>query len=151
MINIKHVQTDDFVHIKTIVEYKHKLMKYHSQFAEQLGISDDELKNYSDSRALETLSERDSYLIFLDNEVIGYIQTEIKKSIVGNDNVLFIHGLYIDEPYRNRSYGITACKRLYEKYKMGIECQCWYNLPAAKIYEKLGFKNIVTHYYLPYK
>lgn len=151
MINLKYIRPDDFVGVKTIVDYKHKLMEYHRQFAEQSGIVDDELKNYSDSRALETLSERDSYLILLDDDVIGYIQTEIKKSIVGNDNVLFIHGLYIDEPYRNHSYGITACKLLYEKYGIGIECECWYNLPASKIYEKIGFKNIVTHYYLPYK
>lgn len=151
MINLKLIQQNNTNDIKVLADLKLKLMKYHLHYTEKLGINDDELNFYSEQKALATLSQRDSYFIMLETAIIGYVQVEIKNSIMNSDQILFIHGIYIKEQYRNYSYAIATFKYLLNKYNLGIECQCWYDLPAAKIYEKMGFKKIVTHYFFPYK
>lgn len=149
MIEIKMIMPEDENSIKILSEYKLKLMAYHKRYAMELNIHDEELRTYTKEKALATLSKRDSYLILLNGNPIGYIQVEMQKSAMDNADILFVHGVYIQEEYQNRGFAMRALQFICNKYKLRIECECWYNLPAAKIYEKMGFKKIVTRYFLP--
>ncbi len=149
MIEIKMIMPEDEDGIKILCDYKLKLMAYHLRYATDLNIDDGELKTYTKEKALSTLSKRDSFLILLNGNHIGYIQVEKQKSTLDNADILFVHGIYIREEYQNRGFAMPALQFIRNKYKLRIECECWYNLPAAKIYEKIGFKKIVTRYFLP--
>lgn len=148
MIEIKMIMPEDDALVKILSEYKLKLMAYHNQYAMELNIDDTELREYTKEKALATLSKRDSYLILLNGNHIGYIQVEKQKSAVDNADILFVHGIYIQEEYQNCGFAMKALQFICKKYKLRIECECWYGLPAAKIYEKMGFKKIVTRYFL---
>ena len=149
MIEIKMLTPDDNDCLRILAEYKLKLMKYHHRYAKELNINDEVLITYNAEKALATLSHRDSYLIYLNEKHIGYIQVEIQKSAVDNSDILFVHGIYIQDEYQNRGFALRALQFICKKYKLRIECECWYDLPAAKIYEKIGFKKIFTRYFLP--
>lgn len=128
---------------------KVELMQYHLEYAAKIGIDDKELLHYSLEQALSTVATRDNYIFVLDNEVIGMSQVEEKVSAVDEKPILFVHGIYIRPGTQHEGIGGFFLRYLCRKYKKRIECECWYGLPASALYEKAGFKPMLTRYVLP--
>lgn len=145
-------------HIKQIYDHKDllalgymkiELMRYHLQYAQEIGINDNELIQYTMEQALSTASSRDNYIFIMDSEIVGMAQVEEQISDVDESPILFVHGIYIKPDVRNKGIGGVFLKYLCRKYMKRIECECWYGLPVSKLYEKAGFKAMHTRYMLP--
>lgn len=147
MLSIKQIYSEEDMLV--LGKLKMELMRYHLEYAEQFGISDHELLQYTLEQALSTASSRDNFLFFMNDEPIGMAQVEEQISSVDSNPILFVHSMYIKPDTRNRSIGGIFLRRLCKKYKKRIECECWYNIPASELYIKAGFQPLVTRYILP--
>lgn len=147
MLSIRQVYKQEDLLI--LGKMKMELMRYHLEYAAQLGIDDKELLQYTLDQALSTTGERDNYLFYADDEPIGIAQVEEQISYVDNLPILFVHGIYIKPDARNQSIGGIFLRYICSKYKKRIECECWYNIPASVLYQKAGFRPIMTRYTLP--
>lgn len=147
MLEIREVHTQDELLI--LGQLKVELMQYHVGYAEKLGIHDCEICDYSLEQALSTVSSRHSYLFFRSKEAVGMAQVEEQVSQVDQVPILFVHGIYIKPGARNKSIGGIFLRYLTRKYRKRIECECWYGIPANELYQKAGFRPIMTRYVLP--
>ncbi len=128
---------------------KMELMQYHKNYAESFGIHDMELEEYTLERALNNAEQRDSYLIYRNHRLAGMVQVSEVISDVDQTEILFVHSLYLKELYRNCGIGGLLLRYLCRKYKKRIECECWYDLPAGRVYQRAGFRSMMTRFVLP--
>lgn len=147
MLRIKQIY--DGTDLLVLGTLKLELMQYHLEYAAKIGISDKELLQYTLEQALATASSRDSFLLLEDNATIGMAQVEEQISDVDENPILFVHGVYIRPGARQNGIGKAFFQYLCRRYKKRIECECWYGLPASALYEKAGFKPMLTRYVLP--
>lgn len=127
------------------VEYYLKLIKIHELKAEELGIEDKVCKNYTKEKALKHLDDCKCFIIFNDeNTHVGMITYKFISDDFG-DIVTFIKSIFIDEEHRNKGYATEVIKYLMKKYDK-LRLECWYGLPAMKLYTKLGFKEMYRVY-----
>ena len=146
MLTFKKVQSDE--DIKIFAELKLELIEYHKKYAQTLGIADFEIENYNYNSACKHIHSRESYILQLNAIDVGILQFEHQISDIDNTNILYVHSLYICEKYRNKTLGIQVLKYLCNTYHIRIECSCWYDIPAAQLYEKIGFNKMYTRYFL---
>ncbi len=147
MLKIQKVQTKQDIQIFS--KLKIQLMQYHAEYAHINGIDDYKIKKYDYGCACKHVFDRDSFLLKLNNNVIGILQTEKQISEIDNQIILYVHSLYFEEKYRDKGFGIYVLKYLINTYKLRIECSCWYDIPASQLYKKIGFRNLYTRYFLP--
>lgn len=147
MVDIKEICTKEDLLI--MGSLKIELMQYHLQYALQFGIDDIELIQYDLEQALSTAESRNNFLFIRDNTPVGMAQVEEQISDVDGMPILFVHGIYIKPSARNSSIAGIFLRYLCRRYKKRIECECWYDLPASILYQKAGFKPMVTRYVLP--
>lgn len=147
MLQIQKVQSEEDIQIFTSL--KIELAKYHEQYACMQGILDSEIVHYNKESVYQNIFTRESYLLKVREKVVGILQFEKQISEIDNNPILYVHALYFSEQYQNKAWGIYVLKYLCNTYNMRIECSCWYDIPALKIYEKIGFKRMFTRYILP--
>lgn len=147
MLRIKQVYDQE--DILALGNLKMELMQYHLEYAAKIGINDKELLQYTLEQALSTALSRDNFLFLADGEIVGMAQVEEQVSAVDNSPILFVHGIYIRPNARHHNFGGFFLRYLCRRYKKRIECECWYGLPASTLYEKAGFRPILTRYMLP--
>ena len=147
MLRIKQVYDQE--DLLALGNLKMDLMQYHLEYAAQIGINDKELLQYTLEQALSTAPARDNFLFLVDGEIVSMAQVEEQVSTVDDNPILFVHGIYIRPNARHYSIGGFFLRYLCRRYKKRIECECWYGLPASTLYEKAGFKPMVTRYVLP--
>lgn len=144
---LKEIKTDE--EIKLFGEYKVKLIKYHQQFARELGLFDLVVDKYNLNDALRHIGKDDyfQFLIVDNDNVVGILEYQITKSDIDDSDILYIKDIYIDDNFRGNGIGRTA---ILELKKMGyrIELECWYGMPANGLYQALGAKEIKTRYML---
>lgn len=136
--------------IEYFINSKLKLIKYHKEFADDLDINDLIVKNYTYEKARETwlCTNREGYVIKINGERVGIIECEIQdtKDEIGLDT-FYIHKIYIEPEYQHQGILKSVLTELKESYKeMAIGVSCWYNLPAHKVYQSLGFKTKSVEY-----
>jgi ribosomal protein S18 acetylase RimI-like enzyme len=125
-----------------------ELMKCHIPYAKLNSINDIEISKYTLEQALLTLENKNNYLIYHDNNIAGILQVEEKLSHVDGKPIVYIHSLYIVPDYQNAGLGVCIRKFIHKQYNnLRVECECWYNLPAGAMLEKIGFKPMYIHYY----
>ena len=77
-----------------------------------------------------------------NNSILGFCN--IRE--IGNNSSCFLHGLYIDINHRNEKIGTKLLLHCIYKCKNDLNCKKLIlhvfnnNIPAKKLYEKLGFK-----------
>lgn len=147
MLRIKQVYDQE--DILALGNLKMELMQYHLEYAAKIGIKDKELLQYTLEQALSTALSRDNFLFLADGEIVGMAQVEEQVSAVDNSPILFVHGIYIRPNARHHNFGGFFLRYLCRRYKKRIECECWYGLPASTLYEKAGFRPMLTRYMLP--
>lgn len=147
MIDFHKVQTEDDIQI--FVKLKVELVQYHAKYARKRGIVDAEINEYNYEHARKHIFDRESFLLKLNNIVIGILQIEKQQSEVDNNPILYVHALYFCEKYRDKGLGIHVLKYLCNTFRLRIECLCWYGIPASNLYQKVGFENMYTRYFLP--
>lgn len=147
MIKFYKVQTEE--DIKIFADLEICLAQYHEEYARRQGINDSVEPESNYERTYKHIFIRDSFLIKLNNTVIGIMQTEIQTSEIDMEPILYVHALYFCEKYRNKGLGGYVLKFLCNTYNLRIECSCWYDIPASHVYEKIGFKKMYTRYFLP--
>jgi ribosomal protein S18 acetylase RimI-like enzyme len=87
------------------------------------------------------------YVLEVDGVVGGYIYAKVtKKNYEGH-----LDSLYIMKEYRGKGYAIDMVKKVLKWFKLKsvkfVEISVDYpNLPAKKLYEKLGFVITTYHY-----
>lgn len=147
MFEFREVHTEQERDI--FADLKVALMKYHMEFADKLGISDDELINYTKVQALSTFQQRINVLFYSGDMPVGMAQMEEQISDIDNMPILFINSMYIIPEVHNKGIGGIFLKYIGRKYKKRIECECWYELPVGELYQRAGFRPIKTRYMLP--
>jgi len=147
MLEFREIHTSDELGI--LGDMKLSLMNYHKGFAEKCGIADVELSGYSLEQALCTADVRISFLFYLDDVPVGMSQVQEQISNVDKESILFVHSIYIESSAQHQNIGAQFLKYLCHRFKKRIECECWYDIPAGKIYERLGFFPMVTRFVLP--
>lgn len=147
MLRIKQIY--DGTDLLVLGTLKLELMQYHLEYAAKIGISDKELLQYTLEQALSTASSRDNFIFLADGEIVGMAQVEGQVSAVDDSSILFVHNIYIRPNARHYGIGGFFLRYLCRRYKKRIECECWYGLPASALYEKAGFKPMLTRYVLP--
>lgn len=138
----------DEIDIKNFGNLKVDLIKYHQQFANQLGLDDLVVKNYCYKDAIRNLNKENYYqfLILNDNkEVIGILEYTTQKSDIDNEKIVYLKDLYIVPQCRGTGIGEIIFNSIKElNYR--IELECWYGMPSNNFYKKLGMKEIKTRY-----
>lgn len=147
MLRIKQVYDQE--DLLALGSLKMDLMQYHLEYSAQIGINDKELLQYTLEQTLSTALARDNFIFLVDGEIVGMAQVEEQVSAVDDSPILFVHSIYIKPNFRHYSIGGLFLRYLCRRYKKRIECECWYGLPASNLYEKAGFKPMVTRYALP--
>lgn len=129
-------------------ELKCRLMKEHQKYANKLGIYDKYVDEYTCSRAIRHIDEEGftEYLILHNNKPIGILETQLIVSEIDNENVLFITSFYIVPEERGQGIGTKVMKDVIDNSPYRIELECWYEMPANKLYERLGMKPIMKYY-----
>lgn len=128
--------------IELFAKYKVLLMAEINDSAIKMEIRDKEIDDYSLERAKKNLSERDSYLVSINDKYIGIFQISIRESICATNQVAYLHNLYIEESYRKQGIGRQIIDFILTLYSKSIECECWYEMKAFSFYQSLGFKCI---------
>lgn len=149
MLRIKQVHDQE--ELLALGNLKLDLMQYHLEYADHIDINDKELLHYTIEQALSTALLRDNFIFQIDNGIVGMAQVEEQVSSVDNSPspILFVHGIYIRPHARHLNIGKIFLQYLCHRYKKRVEGECWYGLPASTLYEKAGFKPMVTRYVLP--
>lgn len=147
MIDFHKVQTEEDMQI--FAKLKVELVQYHAEYARKRGIADAEINEYNYEHACKHIFDRESFLLKLNNMVIGILQIEKQLSEVDNNPILYVHALYFCKKYRDKGHGVHVLKYLCNTYRLRIECLCWYGIPASSLYPKIGFQNMYTRYFLP--
>lgn len=147
MLRIKQVYDQE--DILALGNLKMELMQYHLEYAAKIGINDKELLQYTLEQALSTAQSRDNFLFLEGDKTVGMAQVEEQVSAVDDSPILFVHGIYISPNARHYNLGGFFLRYLCRRYKKRIECECWYGLPASTLYEKAGFRPMLTRYVLP--
>lgn len=144
---LREVKTPE--EIKKFGKYKLELIKYHQQYANKLGLYDEKVDKYTYEDAVRHIGEENYYqflIIYNDNEV-GILEYEIKKSDIDNKDILYIKNIYIDESFRGNGIGKQIINEL-KQLNYRIELECWYGMPANELYKSLGMKEIKVRYML---
>jgi GNAT superfamily N-acetyltransferase len=136
--------------LNTFAELKVSLIKYHVQYARELGFEDEASKKYDCTDAVKHFRREgySQYLIKQNRSVIGIL--EIKKSKSSMDpsqECLMVENIYFLEGYRGKGY-LTEIVTMLKKKNRTIELECYYELPAHNVYQKLGFKRFKTRYFI---
>lgn len=147
MIDFHKVQTEEDIQI--FAKLKVELVQYHAEYARKRGIADAEINEYNYEHACKNIFDRESFLLKLNNMVIGILQIEKQLSEVDNNPILYVHALYFCKKYRDKGLGVHVLNYLCNTYRLRIECLCWYGIPASSLYQKIGFQNMYTRYFLP--
>ena len=144
---LKEVKTN--MEIQQFGKYKVDLIKYHQQFANQLGLHDSIVENYNVEDATRHIGKYNyfQYLIIHNNEPVGILEYQITKSNIDNEDILYIKDIYIDESYRGHGLGKEVINELRKK-NYRIELECWYGMPSNHLYQSLGAKEIKVRYML---
>lgn len=86
------------------------------------------------------------YAIHLDDEVIGFVMTEIDPNEI-EERKYWIPRFMIDVSYQRKGYGKEAMQQVIDMLKKNNDCHFIGlstepdNYPALRFYESLGFKN----------
>lgn len=146
-VNIENNQKyiDEFAKLKV------ELIHAHTDYANKVNINDTISSEYNTHNALKHLNEENYYqwlIMNKHNNTIGYIEFKKMKSSINNIDTLYINGIYIIPEFRHHGIGTQIIKNLmnYENKKYNIELEAWYQLDAEKLYKKLGFQPMYTHY-----
>ena len=127
-----------------------RLVKYHQKYAEDMGVVDNVVIRYNEEKAGRYIGKPGyhHYVIQKNGINVGIAQIEILEPEDKEAPVMYIHKTYIEELARGTeilSEMIEILKELFPYIKV-ITFECWYNLPADKIYKHMGFKPIMTKY-----
>ena len=147
MLTIIEATTED--ELRVLASFKLELMQYHIEYATRIGIADRELMQYCLEQALSTAHCRINYLLMWSGEPVGMSQVQEQISNIDFEPMLFIHSIYITASARENRISSQYLEFLCKKYSRRIECECWYGIPAGKLYEQAGFLPMVTRYCLP--
>ncbi|MNL90961.1 Acetyltransferase (GNAT) family protein [compost metagenome] len=125
------------------------LIKEHQQYANELGLQDKVVENYSYERAIKHIGEEGyyAYLIQVDDVVVGMLEYNLTVSDIDNARILYLHNVYIEKGHRGKGLGKEVIN-IVKKLGLRVELECWYNLPAHDFYKSLGAKAITTRYIL---
>ena len=127
-----------------------KLVKYHKEYADKLGVYDQVVCGYTKDRALRHLGKPgyNHYNIKKCGINIGILEVEKKVSGLNGEPALYIDKVYIEKIARETGVFSIILDILKQKNPdiKTIELECWYSLPATEVYNHLGFKPIVTRY-----
>lgn len=144
---LKKVETNE--DIRQFGEYKVQLIKYHQQYANQLGLRDEAVEKYSFADAIRHIGKSDYYqfLIMVENSPIGILEYQITNSDIDGAKILYLKNIYIEASARGQGIGTQIVTELKEiGYR--IELECWYGMPSNILYKELGAKEIKTRYIL---
>lgn len=147
MLVIKKVDSSNVDEFSTM---KVELIKYHIEFAEQLGVDDQICKNYDTDQAKKHFNEPNYEQYLLINELgttVGFSELKYAKSEIDQEPCIVLYNFYVKKEFENNGYGTAYINLLKERYKK-IELECFYNLPSHKFYKKMGFKIGYTHYFI---
>lgn len=142
---LKEVKTES--EIQKFGKYKVDLIKYHQQYANNIGLFDSVVDKYKFDDAVRNIGKKGYYqfLIINDNEPVGILEYQITKSEIDNNDILYIKSIYIEEIYRGLGLGKQVIAEL-RKMKYRVEFECWYDMPSNELYRSLGAKEIKTRY-----
>lgn len=142
---LKEVNTNE--DIKIFGTYKLELIKLHQKYANNLGLVDNFVDNYSYDDAIKNINEENyfEYLISYNNKNIGVLEYKIIKSDIDNEEIIYIDNIYIKQEYRGLGIGKNIINELKKQGKR-IELECWYGMPANYLYRSLGMKELKTRY-----
>lgn len=123
-------------------------MRYHIPYANKIGISDEVAENYTTSRADDKLKKLNTkgFVIEHKGKKVGILR--IREDL--DKKTLNIENIYILDEFRGKGIFKKVLERLKDSYNQFnyIELECWYGLPAEKVYKALGFKEIYKHFKL---
>lgn len=133
--------------IEKFGNYKVDLIKYHQQYANKIGLFDDVIANYDYNRAIRHIKENNffSFFIQIEDEIVGILEYQITNSDIDKKEILYLKNMYIMEQFRGNGIG-KQVMQLLKKLNYRIELECWYEIPAKKLYKSLGMKEIKTRY-----
>lgn len=149
MENIVLKPVESLQDIDAFGNFKVDLVKYHQQFAENIGIRDMSVARYTFNKATKWLGKPGSFqfIIMLGDKQIGILEYLIRESEIDEKDIIYLRSLYIIEEYRGRGYG-TALINYVKSLGYRVEVECWYGMPANNLYKRLGAKEIKTRYIL---
>ncbi len=146
-MNVLLKKLDSNNEIETFAKYKVKLIKFHQQYAQKLGLFDSVVESYNFQDAIRHIDEKGyfQFLILLESEIIGIIEYQITNSDIDKNEILYIKDIYIDDNFRGKGIGKEVINSL-KKLNYRIELECWYEMPANNLYKSLGMRVIKTRY-----
>lgn len=141
---IKVESTDE---INEFGKFKVDLIKYHQQYANRLGLFDMVVDHYDKNKAIRNIGKKEFYqfLINFNNNYVGIVEYQIKKSDIDNTSILYLKDIYIKESYRGMGISTRVINKL-KKLNYRIELECWYGMPANEFYKSIGAKELKTRY-----
>ncbi len=144
-ILLKPVKSEE--DIKKYGNYKVELVKYHQQYANKIGLFDKVVDSYDYNRAIRHIGENNFFQFFIqiENEKVGILEYQITISDIDKKEILYLKNLYIFEQFRGKGIGKEIINIL-KKLNYRIELECWYGIPAKKLYQSLGMKEIKIRY-----
>lgn len=134
------------------------LMRYHVRYAEALGLEDEVCAKYSQDDVWRGLAKanRQSFLIKdTSNNIAGILQIRIENNYFKRDKDLNpgdfgveIDKIYLKPEFRGQGIAKAAFNLLRDEFPQSkyFRLQCWYDIPAAKVYQALGMTPVCTEY-----
>ena len=125
-------------------------IKYHQQYANQLGLQDQVVEHYTFEQAISHIGQDNyfEYLIMYQDQYVGAVEVHTEISNIDNATILFLDFIYVDEDFRKKGILTSTLEELKKLGYARIELECWYDLPATLAYENLGMKKLLTRYFL---
>lgn len=135
--------------IKQFGKFKVDLIKYHQQYANELGLFDTVVNDYDDNKAIRNIGKTGFYqfLLNFNNNYVGIVEYQIQKSDIDNTTILYLKDIYIEKTYRRKGISTKVINEL-KKLNYRIELECWYGMPANEFYKSIGAKELKTRYML---
>lgn len=145
-INLRKVVAGSDVDL--FAKYKVALMKSHQKYANQLGLLDRVVDRYQEVDAIEYIGKDHfyQYIIQYDSQDVGIIEYQIDHSEIDDEKIIYINHLFVDSKYRNMGIGKEVLFMIKNQTDYRIELECWYGMPANKLYLNLGMEAIKTRY-----
>jgi N-acetylglutamate synthase-like GNAT family acetyltransferase len=144
---IEFIEVKNKLQLQLFVEFKIKLMDEINIAALKLGFKDKKLQNYTIDQAQKSTEMKDNFLISYKDNYIGNFQVSIRESLCEIKEVVYLHNVYIKEPYRNLGIGRDIINYISTSYKKPIECECWYEMDSLNFFKNLGFFKVRITFY----
>jgi len=143
---LKNIKTK--IDIKLFSKYKFECIKLHQQYANEMELNDQVVEKYTINDTMKHYNKKNyyQYLIEYNNQPVGIVECSKKISKIDNKKYLYLDIIFIDENYRRKQIASDTIKELKEKFKLRIELECWYDLPANNLYKSMEMKEIKTRY-----